>query len=82
MLGIDKMSKSRSHEIELMNYLQDPKLAIAYLNAAIEDGDNEVFISALRNVAVARGQFMESENLQLHHFLLLIKDLDIGLVVK
>jgi DNA-binding phage protein len=76
------MAKSRSYETELVKYLQDPKLAIAYLDAALEDGDSEIFISALRNVAVARGQFMESENLQLHHFLLLVKDLGVGLVVR
>jgi probable addiction module antidote protein len=35
--------------------LKDPQEATAYLNAALEDGDQEVFLLALRDVAEARG---------------------------
>ena len=33
--------------------LQDPEYAAEYLNAAIEDGDEKVFLPALRDVAEA-----------------------------
>jgi len=33
---------------------QDPQEAQAYLNTALEDGDSEVFLLALRDVAEAR----------------------------
>jgi len=35
--------------------LRDPDEAAAYLNAAVEDGDQQVFLLALRDVAEARG---------------------------
>jgi len=35
--------------------LRDPTEAVAYLNACLEDGDPEVFLLALRDVARARG---------------------------
>jgi len=35
--------------------LADPEEAAAYLNAALEDGDQQVFLLALRDVAEARG---------------------------
>jgi len=35
--------------------LGDPVEAAAYLNAAVEDGDQQVFLLALRDVAEARG---------------------------
>ena len=35
--------------------LTDPEEAAAYLNAALEDGDQEVFLLALRDVTEARG---------------------------
>jgi probable addiction module antidote protein len=34
---------------------EDPEEAAAYLNAALEDGDQQVFLLALRDVAEARG---------------------------
>lgn len=34
---------------------EDPEEAAAYLNAALEDGDPQVFLLALRDVAEARG---------------------------
>ncbi len=35
--------------------LADPKEAAAYLNAALEDGDQQIFLLALRDVTEARG---------------------------
>ncbi len=43
------------YEIGLYEDLTDPDEAAAYLNAALEDGDQEVFLLALRHVAEARG---------------------------
>ena len=39
----------------LLQDLADPEEAAAYLNAALEDGDQEIFLLALRHVAEARG---------------------------
>jgi probable addiction module antidote protein len=39
----------------LMEDLQDPEEAAAYLNAALEEGSREAFLMALRDVAEARG---------------------------
>ena len=49
------MSKSRSYEDVLAEDLQDPTEAAEYLNACLEDGNPEVFLLALRDVARARG---------------------------
>ncbi len=43
------------YEIGLLEDLADPEEAAAYLNAALEDGDQEVFLLALRHVTEARG---------------------------
>jgi probable addiction module antidote protein len=37
------------------DYLKTRKSIVAYLNAALEDGDPAVLLEALRNVAEARG---------------------------
>lgn len=47
--------KSVPYEKDLMEWLQDPAHAAEYINAAIEDGDREVFLLALRDVAKSRG---------------------------
>lgn len=39
----------------LTEQLRDPELCIAYLNAALAEGDQAAFMLALRNVAKARG---------------------------
>jgi probable addiction module antidote protein len=39
----------------LREWLEDPVQAAAYLDAALDDGDQEVFLLALRDVADARG---------------------------
>jgi len=49
------MAKVTSYQEDLIEALKDTKEAAAYLNAAIEDGDREVFLLALRNVAQAHG---------------------------
>jgi probable addiction module antidote protein len=46
---------SVSYEEGLKVGLADPKEAAAYLNAALEDGSEEVFLMALRDIAEARG---------------------------
>ena len=39
----------------LTEQLRDPELCVAYLNAALAEGDQAAFMLALRNVAKARG---------------------------
>ena len=48
------MARSKNYQDSLIESLADANEAAAYLNAALEDGDNEVFLLALRNVADAR----------------------------
>ena len=50
----------------LLRRLQDPEQATAYLNAALEDGDQEVFLLALRDVAEARGMARVAQDAQLN----------------
>lgn len=49
------MPTSKPYQPELIKTLQTPRRAAAYLNAALEEGDPEVFLLALRNVAEAQG---------------------------
>ena len=44
-----------TYQKDLIKALKDPCEAAAYLTAAIEEGDREVFLLALRNVAEANG---------------------------
>jgi probable addiction module antidote protein len=46
--------RSRLYKEGLLERLKDPQEAAAYLDAALEDGDTEVFLLALRDVAEAR----------------------------
>lgn len=46
---------SASYEQGLKEALADPEEAAAYLNAALEDGSQEVFLIALKDVAGAHG---------------------------
>jgi probable addiction module antidote protein len=48
------MKRSQSYQESLIAALADPLEAAGYLNAALEDGDKELFLLALRNVAEAR----------------------------
>ncbi len=49
------MTRPRRYEAVLDEDLQDPAEAVGYLDACLEDGDPEVFLLALRDVARARG---------------------------
>lgn len=50
------MSRASVPFVEVLReWLQDPVQAAAYLDAALEDGDQEVFLLALRDVAEAKG---------------------------
>ena len=51
-----KLKGTVSHRERVIEDLRaDPKLARAYLLVAMEDEDSRVFLTALRNVAEARG---------------------------
>ena len=49
------MKASRPFHDDLIELLEDPREASAYLNAAFEEGDRRVFLQALREVAEAMG---------------------------
>lgn len=49
------MPLTKSYHEELMRWLKDPKEALMYLDAALEDEDKRVFLLALRDVARAQG---------------------------
>lgn len=52
---------SRPYQPELLKALRDPCEAAEYLNAAIEDGSDEVFQLALQNVMEAQGLLWSGE---------------------
>lgn len=47
------MSRKIDYETDLLKSLEDPEQAIAYLNAALEDGNLGVFLLALQDVIKA-----------------------------
>ena len=47
--------KLPTYREDLIESLKDPKERVAYLNAAIIDGDKRVFLQALRDVAESYG---------------------------
>lgn len=49
------MKKSQAYQPDLIDSLRNAGEAEAYLNAALEEGDPELFLLALRNVAEAQG---------------------------
>jgi probable addiction module antidote protein len=49
------MAKSKSYQNNLLESLKDPTEAVEYLNAALEDGEPEVFLLALRDVVDSYG---------------------------
>ncbi len=49
------MTKSKAYQADLIESLRDLREAEAYLNAALEEEDPELFLLALRNVAEAQG---------------------------
>lgn len=44
------MTRSKAYQESLIAALSDPLEATDYLNVALEDGDKELFLLALRNV--------------------------------
>jgi probable addiction module antidote protein len=46
---------TKNYRDSLLESLQDPAEAAAYLDAALDDEDSRVFLLALRDVAEARG---------------------------
>jgi DNA-binding phage protein len=49
------MTRSVPFSTVLNDYLKDPEKAIAYLQSAWEEGDAELFLVTLRDVALAQG---------------------------
>ncbi len=49
------MVKAKNYKEYLLEQLQDPKEAAAYLNAALHDEDPHVFLLALRDITEANG---------------------------
>jgi probable addiction module antidote protein len=54
-VGEEKMATSKSYTKELIRELKDPREAAEYLSTALEDGNMEVFLLALKDVAEALG---------------------------
>jgi probable addiction module antidote protein len=52
--GIETMARSRSYKETFLQRLRDPEEAAAYLDAALEEEDKDVFLLALRDVVEAR----------------------------
>lgn len=50
-----KKKITRDHQEYLLETLKNPKEAAAYIDAALEEADSELFIVALRNVVEAQG---------------------------
>jgi probable addiction module antidote protein len=46
---------SRSYQAELLEALRDPGEAAHYLSAALDEGEQELFLLAIRNVVEAHG---------------------------
>ena len=49
------MAKTRSYQTDLLKALKDPVEAAEYLNAALEEGEPEIFLLALRDVVDSYG---------------------------
>lgn len=49
------MKPAISYHKDLLQRLKDPKYAVGYLNACLEEGDEGVFLLALRDVAQVHG---------------------------
>ncbi len=53
------MAKTKSYKDDLLKSLKNRREAVSYLNAALEDGDPELFLLALRDVTEAQGGMTE-----------------------
>ena len=49
------MTRTESYKDHLIESLKDPEAAAHYLTACLDDGNPEVFLMALRDVAEAQG---------------------------
>jgi probable addiction module antidote protein len=54
------------YKIGLLKRLADPEYAVGYLNAALDDEDQRVFLLALHDVAEARGLSQVARDAQLN----------------
>jgi DNA-binding phage protein len=54
------MVKTESYRANLLEALKDPETAAEYLSACLDDGDVEVFLLALRDVAEAQGRICKA----------------------
>jgi len=57
------MARSHEYRVYLREILQNQEQAEEYLNAALEDGNFDVFLLALRNVVEARQTQSDHESL-------------------
>ena len=57
---------SRSYQEQLIKDLRESEEAVAYLNAALEEGSEVLFLKALRNVAEAHGMAHLAQSAQLN----------------
>ena len=53
------MKRTKSFHESLLQALKDPEEAAAYLNAVLKDGDSTLLLSALKDVAEARGGMVQ-----------------------
>ena len=58
---------TKDYRKSLLQALQDPQEAAAYLTAALEEGDSATFLLALHDVADARGMGSLAAKAQLNH---------------
>ena len=56
------MPASRSYHTYLIESLKDPAEAAAYLDAVLEDGEIELMLLALKNVAEARREIVNTKD--------------------
>lgn len=56
--GVIMKREFRDYQDKLIQDLQDPELASAYLNEALKDEDPRIFLLALKNVCEAQGEAM------------------------
>jgi DNA-binding phage protein len=55
------MQRTTEYQKDLVKALKDPVEASEYLRAAMEEGDKEAVVLAMRNVAEAHGSVKEIE---------------------
>lgn len=82
----NKISTYRNFNEILKEKLQSPTFAIGYLNEALADGDERVFLLALRHVIEARGNISglkeHEEDPKLSNILDIFKAMGVQLELK